>query len=85
MASIPARHHASIDKAVQSLRRVRQVRNIIQHGIATDGGLSAKLRQIGIHDAPPNWEGAWNAIRAQTADALSAIRNELRSALDDGA
>ena len=82
---LPARHHASIDKAVQSLRRVRQARNIMQHGVATDGGLTAKLRQIGIHDAPPNWEGAWNTIRAQTADALSAIRNELRSALDDAA
>ena len=80
---LAARHHASIDTAIRSLRKVRQARNIIQHGVATDGGLTAKLRQIGIHDAPPNWEGAWNAIRAQTADAMSAIRNELRSALDD--
>jgi hypothetical protein len=79
---LPVRHHASTDKAVQRLRRVRQARNIMQHGIASDGGLTAKLREIGIHDAPPNWEGAWNAIRAQTADALGAIRNELRSALD---
>ena len=82
---LSARHHASIDKAVQSLRRVRQARNIMQHGVNTDGGLTAKLRQIGIHDAPPNWEGAWNTVRAQTADALGAIRNELRSALDDAA
>jgi hypothetical protein len=82
---LPAGHHASTDKAVQRLRRVRQARNIMQHGVTRDGGLTAKLRQIGIHDAPPNWEGAWNAIRAQTADALSAIRNELRSALDDAA
>lgn len=44
--------------------------------------MTAELRQIGIHDAPPNWEGAWNTIRAQTADALSTLRNELRSALD---
>jgi hypothetical protein len=79
---LPVRHHASIDKAVRNLRRVRQARNIMQHGVTTDGGLTAKLRQIGIHDAPPNWEGAWNAVRAQTADALGAIRNELRSALD---
>ncbi len=80
---LPARHHARIDTAIRSLRKVRQARNIIQHGIATDGGLTAKLRQIGIHDAPPNWEEAWNAIRAQAADAMSAIRSELRSALDD--
>lgn len=80
---LPARRHASTDKAVQHLRRVRQARNIMQHGIARNGGLTSKLREIGIHDAPPNWEGAWTAIRAQTADALSAIRNELRGALDD--
>jgi hypothetical protein len=80
---LPARHHTRIDTAIRSLRKVRQARNIIQHGVATDGGLTAKLRQIGIHDAPPNWDGAWNSIRAQTADALSVIRNELRSALDD--
>jgi hypothetical protein len=79
---LPVCHHASTDKAVQRLRQVRQARNIMQHGIASDGGLTAKLRAIGIHDAPPNWEGAWNAIRAQTADALGAIRNELRTALD---
>jgi hypothetical protein len=82
---LPVRHHASIEKAVQSLRRVREARNIMQHGVTTDGGLTAKLRQIGIHDAPPNWENAWDTIRTQTADALSTIRNELRSALDDTA
>lgn len=80
---LPASHHTRIDTAIRSLRKVRQARNVIQHGVATDGGLTAKLRQIGIHDAPPNWEGAWNSIRAQAADALSAIRDELRSALDD--
>jgi hypothetical protein len=80
---LPACDHARIDAAIRSLRKVRQARNAIQHGIAAEGGLTGRLRQIGIHDAPPNWEGAWNSIRAQTADALSAIRNELRSALDD--
>ncbi len=82
---LPDRHHAGIDKAVRSLRTVRQARNIMQHGVARDGGLTAKLREIGINDAPPNWEGAWNSVRAQAADALSAIRNELRGALDDAA
>lgn len=80
---LPARRHASTDNAVQRLRRVRQARNIMQHGVTRNGGLTSKLREIGIHDAPPNWEGAWTAIRAQTADALSVIRNELRDALDD--
>jgi hypothetical protein len=48
---LPARHQASIDTAIRSLRKIRQARNIIQYGIATDGGLTATLRQIGIHDA----------------------------------
>lgn len=60
---LSAQRHASTDKAVQHLRRVRQARNIMQHG--RNGGLTSKLREIGIYDAPPNWEGAWTAIRAQ--------------------
>jgi hypothetical protein len=80
--NLPAEHHAGADKAVRALRKVRQIRNAIQHGIARDGGLTAKLREIGIHDAPPNWAGAWDTIRVQTSDALSALRYELRRALD---
>jgi hypothetical protein len=79
---LPPEHHAGIDKAIRSLRNVCQARNALQHGISLGGGLTARLRDIGIHDAPPNWEGAWNAIRAYTSDALSTLRNELRSALD---
>lgn len=80
---LPPQHHANIQKTVRTLRMVRQARNALQHGITKDGGLTAKLREIGIHDAPPNWEGAWNTIRTKTADALNLLRNELRSALDD--
>jgi hypothetical protein len=79
---LPAEHSAGIERAVRTLRKVRQARNAIQHGTARDGGLTARLRELGIHDAPPNWEGAWDAIRVQVSDALSALRNELRSAVD---
>lgn len=80
---LPAQHHGNIQKTVRSLRKIRQARNALQHGITRDGGLTAKLREIGIHDAPPNWSGAWNTIRIWTADALTLLRNELRRALDD--
>jgi hypothetical protein len=80
---LPSQHHANIRRTVRYLRVVRQARNLLQHGVTRDGGLIAKLRELGVHDAPPNWEGAWNAIRAQTADALNLLRNELRGALDE--
>jgi hypothetical protein len=79
---LPDEHRAGIERAVWTLRKVRPARNAIQHGVARDGGLTAKLRELGIHDAPPNWEGAWDTIRVQVSDALSAMRNELRSAID---
>lgn len=79
---LPAEHSAGIEQGVRTLRKVRQARNAIQHGTARDGGLTARLRELGIHDAPPNWEGAWDTIRVQVSDAVSALRNELRSAVD---
>lgn len=65
-----------------TLHRVNQVRNAIQHGITRGGGLTVKLRELGIHDAPPNWAGAWDSIRVQTANALTTIRGELRRWVD---
>jgi hypothetical protein len=79
---LPAHHRAGIERAVLTLRRVRQARNAIQHGTARDGGLTAKLRELGIHDAPPNWGDAWDIIRVQVSDALGDLRNELSRAID---
>jgi hypothetical protein len=54
----------------------------MQHGIGRGGGLTAALRELGIHDAPPNWGGAWDTIRVQAANALTILRNELRRWVD---
>ena len=54
----------------------------MQHGVNRDGGLMAKLSELHIYDAPPNWAAAWDSVRAQTASALTRIRHELRAALD---
>jgi hypothetical protein len=79
---LPAHHHAGIERAILTLRKLRQARNAIQHGTARDGGLTARLREAGIHDAPPNWAGAWDILRVQVSNAVSGLRNELRSAID---
>ena len=79
---LPAHCHAGIERPILTLRKLRQARNAIQHGTARDGGLTAKLREFGIHDAPPNWAGAWDTVRIQISNALSGLRNELRSAID---
>ena len=70
-----------MSKAITTLRRVRQTRNALQHS-AVDGGFTKSLRELGIHDAPPNWRGAWESMRHRTIDALTMIRAELRRWLD---
>ncbi|MEV4455781.1 hypothetical protein [Microbispora sp. NPDC049633] len=69
--------HAAVDRAIKTLRTIRQARNAEQHGITEGGGLTAKLRDLGIYDAPPNWGGAWDAVRARAVEALTTLRHEL--------
>lgn len=73
---------ASPGDAGKVLMVIRQARDAVQHSITDGGGLTAKLRQLAIHDAPPNWGGAWDSIRVQTANPLTMLRNELRSWVD---
>ena len=80
---LPTEQHRQVTSAIRVLRLVRQARNALQHSITEGGGLTARLRDLGIHDAPPNWAGAWNSIRIQTADTLTTLRNELRRFADD--
>ena len=51
-------------------------------GRTTGGGLTATLRNLGIHNAAPNWASAWDSVRAQTTNALTTIRTELRQQVD---
>ncbi|MEU7916440.1 hypothetical protein [Microbispora bryophytorum] len=74
---LPAAQHPAVDAAIKTLRTIRGARNAQQHGITEGGGLTAKLRELGIHDAPPNWAGAWDVVRARTVEALTALRHEL--------
>jgi hypothetical protein len=82
---LPIGQHAPVLAAIKTLRRVRQARNAIAHGITEGGGLVSRLRELGIYDAPPNWAEAWDNIRVQTADALTVLRNELRQWVDSTA
>ena len=79
---LPAERHPDVGAALQTLRKVCQARNAIQHGTTQGGGFTAKLRELGIHDAPPDWPDAWERIRAQTANSLTAIRTQLRDWVD---
>lgn len=79
---MPQVHHVAVTGAIQTLRIVRQARNALQHGRTEGGGFTASLRSLGIHDAPPNWAGAWDTIRVRTADALTILRGELRAWVD---
>ncbi|GAB1817924.1 hypothetical protein [Herbidospora sp. RD11066] len=69
--------YPAVDKAIRTLRTIRQARNAVQHGITDGGGLTARLRDLGIHDAPPNWSGAWDVVRARAVGALTGLRHEL--------
>ena len=73
---------ASPGDAGKVLMVIRQARDAVQHSITDGGGLTARLQQLAIHDAPPNWGGAWDPIRVQTASTLTMLRNELRSWVD---
>lgn len=79
---MPPEQHPSIEAAVIKLRKVVQARNAIAHGITGTDGLVPKLRELNIHDAPPNWSGGWDSIRAQTTDALTNIRGDLMRWID---
>lgn len=81
LATLPASQHAALNRQIRTLRLVRQARNAMQHS-KVEGGLASKLRALGIHDAPPNWRGAWDTIRAHTAEALGSIRVELHRWVD---
>lgn len=74
---LPATQHRAVDAAIKTLRTIRGARNAEQHGITEGGGLTAKLRELGIHDAPPNWTGAWDVVRARAVGALTSLRHEL--------
>lgn len=80
-AKLSAEQHGEVHRAITLLRRIRQTRNAMQHS-AADRGFTQRLRELGIHDAPPNWEGAWATTRQRAVEALTIIRTELRRWLD---
>lgn len=53
---LPAEQHDTLKAALRTIRRVIEVRTAMQHG-KVDGGPTQKLHALGIHDAPPNWQG----------------------------
>lgn len=67
---------ARIAQAVDTLKRINDVRNSLQHSRAAPK-LPAAFAALGI-DYPPDWPVAWDSIRARAVEALIALRDEVR-------
>ena len=70
--------------AIGRLRRVVDVRDAIGHGRTSQlpGGLPQALARVGIYDAPPNWSGAWDRLRAEAIAGLRGLAAEFRRRAD---
>lgn len=68
---------AEIPQALQTLRRIRRIRNTFQHGGAAPE-LPGILQELGLDDLLGDWSALWDRIRAITAGALARIRTALR-------
>lgn len=79
---LPTEYRELMLREVRTLRNVRRARVAVQHTGGGRDSLPEALRRLGIYDAPPNWSGAWERVRAVTADALNVIRRQLMYWID---
>jgi hypothetical protein len=64
-------------RAIGRLRLVRHVRNALQHsGAAND--LPRVLGQLGVDAMPQDWAKVWDQLRSTAAQAVAAVRAEVR-------
>jgi len=65
------------NQALDRLARLQRIRSLLQH----PGGheeLVRKVAALGLAWPPADWAAAWERVRAEAADALAALRDELR-------
>jgi hypothetical protein len=65
------------EHAVRRLGRLQRIRSLLQHGGGHDE-LVRRLAALGVAWPPPDWAAAWERVRAEAADALVVLRDELR-------
>jgi hypothetical protein len=65
------------NQALDRLGRLQRIRSLLQH----PGGqeeLVRKVAALGLAWPPADWTAAWERVRAEAADALAALRDQLR-------
>jgi hypothetical protein len=65
-----------IERAIETLQHVIDVRDAGQHSAAGKKGAAA-MAELGIGYPPPSWSFAWTVVTTRTIEALEAIREEL--------
>lgn len=71
---------ASIDKAIKTLRSVAALRDSQQHGGMVNAASEART-YLGLSRFSENWFHDWNAVKAETVQALRMLREILVSHL----
>jgi hypothetical protein len=64
-------------RAVRRLGRLQRIRSLLQHRGGHDD-LMRCLAALGLTWPPADWAAAWERVRGEAADALAALRDELR-------
>lgn len=78
---LSAERIAPVEAAVRRLRRVREVRNAMQHSGAASR-LPRALADLGLDASLYEWTKLWDDLRRVTAQAVADIRGELRREVD---
>jgi hypothetical protein len=60
------------------LGRLQRIRSLLQHPDRHEE-LVRKVAALGLAWPPADWAAAWERVRAEAADALAALRDELRT------
>lgn len=65
------------NQALSRLARLQRIRSLLQHADGHEE-LVRKIAVLGLAWPPSDWTAAWERVRAEAADALAALRDELR-------
>jgi hypothetical protein len=72
---------APVENAIRRLRRVRDVRNAMQHSGAASR-LPRALADLGLEASPYEWTKLWDELRRVAARSVAVIRAEVRHEAD---
>jgi hypothetical protein len=65
------------NQALDRLGRLQRIRSLLQHPGGHDE-LVRKVAALGLAWPPSDWTAAWERVRAEAADALAGLRDQLR-------